>query len=216
MCAPVEVCPIPSQGAPCSTSTLSSVCPQHHSGDPWPPCCPRAGQGPEPSAVWPPPSTDAPEVMGGGTTVPVSGARLWVPRLSHCPSPLSSLKTEVATTPTMQILPVVRFYLQVLSSRENMLSGCFMINKWRKKVNVRAAFAQQIEESVLLPLECFQLGTNWETMHPFAPFSLESVIQRLCANKKKKFKSLLLMEKSLSLGGPWGEEAGVGGMTLHM
>lgn len=65
------------------------------------------------------------------------------------------------------------------------------------------------------PLECFQLGTSWETMHPFAPFSLESVIQRLCANKKK-FKSLLLMEKSLSLGGPWGEEAGGGGMTLHM
>lgn len=56
---------------------------------------------------------------------------------------------------------------------------------------------------MVLLLENFPLGTNWETMHPFAPFSLESVIQHLCANKKKKkFKSLLLMEKSLSLGEP--------------
>ena len=192
------MCPILSQWAPCSTRTLPSVCPEHHSGDPWPPCCPRGEQGPEPSAVWPPPSTDAPKVMVGETTMPISGTRLWVPRLRHCPSSLSSPKTAVSTIPTTQILPVVRFYLQVLSSRENMLSGCFMINKYRKKVNVHAAFAQQIEESVVLLLEYFPLGTNWETMHPFAPFSLESVIQHLCANKKKKNLSHYCSWKSLS------------------
>ena len=209
------MCPIPSQRAPCSSSTLPSVCPQHHSGDPWPPCCPRAGQGPGPSAVWPLPSTDAPEVMGR-TTVPVSGAKLWVSRLSHCPSPLSSLKTEVSTTPTTQILPVVRFYLQVLSSRENMLSGCFMINNKEKK----STSVQHLLSGLRSQWCCHWGVSSWGPAgRPCTPLLLSALSLSSSASvqtRKKKIKSLLLMEKSLSLGGPWGEEAGGGGMTLHM